>query len=393
MIRRRTSRVSAGRQRHLARRCQMRVPVVRPRLAVVVLPMLLLTLSGCASTQSRARQEATERWNQVRAGVKAKLASDQLAAGNVEDAATELAAAFRLDPANPELPTLQARVCLAQGDLAAAEKLLESARSAGRSGAEIDYLVGVIHEQRLQWPAAREYYARAVDQDRQELTYAVALVQVMLQLDEPEEALLFLRAGEDRFGWTSAYHAARAECCEQLEDWVGAASAWQKVADAHGDPEIRERLAMALYRAGRWSQAIRHFEQLLAEPETGTAAPVRLALAECLLEGGHVEAAHEQLSLILRKDPRHVAALQLVARLFAERKHFERARQIAEQALQFAPEDPQSLELVAALAFRVGDQTRACSLARHIQQSFPDVNSSVAREILTQSTAAPSPAD
>jgi tetratricopeptide (TPR) repeat protein len=365
-------------------------PTRRLSVVAAVLPALSLALSGCAGTQSQARQAAAERWNRARAEVKAKLASDQLTAGNVEDAATELAEAFRLDPANPKLLVLQARVCLARGDLAAAEGLLESARSAEGSDAEIDYLLGIVHEQRLQWPAARESFARATDQDPQELTYAVALVQVMLQLGEAEEALLFLRAREGQFGWTSGYHAAHAECCEQLGDWAGAASAWQKVIDANDESAIRERLATALYRAGRWPEAVLHFEQLLGQPETPSAAPLRLAFAECLLEDGRVAAAHEQLSLLLRDDPRDLAALRLMARVFARRGQFERARQTAEQALQLAPDDLRTLELAATLAFRAGDARRASSLARQILQSSPAGDSPVARQILAQLSTVPS---
>jgi tetratricopeptide (TPR) repeat protein len=359
-------------------------------LFVVVLPALSLAFCGCVSTQSQARKQANERWSQVRAGVKARLAADQLAAGHIEDAAAELAAALRLDPANPELLTLQARVCLARGELAAAEKLLSGVQKSGRQGAEIDYLLGVVHEQRLQWLAAREFFARAADQDPQELAYAVAYVHVMLQLDRAEEALLFLRSREDRFGWTSGYHAARAECCERLGDWAGAVSAWQKVVDADRDPGVRERLAMALFHAGRWPEALRQFEQLLVENDQPLAAPLRLALAECLLEDGQAAAAHEQLGVLLRDDPRNVAALRLVARAFAQQEHFERARQSAEQALRLAPDDPRTLELAAALAFRTGDMKRASSLARRILQSSPEADSPVARQILDHLSAAPS---
>jgi len=354
--------------------------------------VLSLAFSGCASTQSQARQEATERWNQVRAQVKAKLASDQLAAGHIEDAATELAAAFRLDPANPELRTLQARICLAQGDLPAAERLLKGARAEDKPRAEIDYLLGVIQEQRLHLSAALEHFLRAADEEPHEVAYVVASVQVMLQLGQVEEARALLESRQPELGWTSAYHAALAECCEQLDDWAGAASAWQKVAGANDDPGIRERLAMALYRAGRGAEAIPQLAQLLDEPETQASVPLRLALAECLLENRQPGTAHDQLRLVLREHPRNVTALRLLARAFAQQQQFDRARQTAEQALQLAPDDPQTLELAAALAFRTGDKTRARLLAEQILQSFPDMDSSVARHILAQHAATSSTA-
>jgi tetratricopeptide (TPR) repeat protein len=354
------------------------------RLTVLALSALWLATPGCVNTQRQAREAAAERWNHMRAQVKAKLASDQLAGGHVEDAANELAEALHLDPTDPELRTLQARVCLARGDLPAAERLLEDAQAEGATRAETHYLLGIIQEQRLQWPAALEHFLRAAIEDPQDVAYVVAIAQAMLQLGEAEDALAWLEAYEQQFGWTSAYHAARAECCEQLEDWAEAASAWRKVADADGDPEIRERLATALYRAGRWSEAAQQFEQLLGEPETRPATPIRLALAECLLEEGQLAAAQKHLGLVLRDDPRNVTALQLVARLFAEWEQFERARQTAEQALRLAPDEPRTLELAAALAFRTGDDARALALAKRTMDVAPDMDNSVARQILSR---------
>lgn len=361
----------------------------RSRFAMLALLAALLAAPGCVSTQQQARRESAERWNRARAQVKARLASDQLAAGHIEDAAADLAAAFQVDPTNPELLTLQARIDLARGDLAAAERLLERVEAQGQLRAEVEYLLGVIEEQRLHWSVALEHFARAADEDPQEVAYLVAIVQAMLQLGQAADALALLESYEAEFGWMSAYHAALAECYEQLEDWTRAASAWRKVLDANDDPGIRERLATALYRAGRWSQAIGHFERLLDEAETQPVAPLRLALAACLLENSQPEAAREQISFVLRDDSRNVTALQLMARVFVERGELEHARRTAERALQLAPDNLRSLELVAALAFRTGDTSRASLLARQVERLFPDSDSPIARQILERLSAPP----
>ncbi len=358
------------------------------RFAMLALSALWLLIPGCTSTQSRARQESTARWNRARAQVKLKLASDHLGAGHVEDAATELAAAIRLDPAHPALETLHARVCLARGDLAGAERLLENALAKDELRGEVEYLLGIIAEQRLQWAPALEHYVRAAAANPQEVAYVVAMVQVMLQQGQAEDALALLESYEPQFGWTGAYHAARAECCEQLEDWSGAAAAWRTVADGRDDPDLSERLAVALYRAGDRLEAVRLFEQLLDQAAAQPKPHLRLALAECLLEEGRPAAAHQHVGLILRDDPRSVPALQLVARVFAEQGQLRRARQTAERALRFAPDDVRTLELVAALAFRAGDTSRALALAERIIQNVSATDNPIADQILTSLSAA-----
>jgi tetratricopeptide (TPR) repeat protein len=363
------------------------------RLAALAFTGVWLLTPGCASTQGRARQESAERWNRVRAQVKMKLASDQLAAGHIEDAATELAAAVSLDPANPKLLTLQARVCLARGDLTGAERVLAGAPAENELRAEVEYLLGIIAEQRLHWTEALERYVGAADADPHEVAYVVAIVQVMLQLGQTDDALALLESYEPEFGWTNAYHAALAECCEQLEDWPAAASAWRKVADIHDDPDIRDRLAVALYRAGDAAEATRLFERLLDDAEAESTTHLRLALAQCLLAEGQAAAAHEQLDILLHDDPQNVPALQFDARVLAEQGQFERAREIAERALRLANDDVRALELAATLALRVGDSDRAFVLAKRIAQIAPDLDSSVARQILAQLSSATPPVE
>jgi tetratricopeptide (TPR) repeat protein len=363
--------------------------VARRRLGLLLLPALWLAGSGCAGPQPQARQEAAQRWNQVRAQVKVKLASDQLAAGHIEDAATELAEAFPLDPTNPELLILQARVHLARGDQYAASGLLETIEAEGPPQAEVSYLLGLIEQQRLHWNQALDHFARAAEIDPHEVAYVVAIVENILQLGEAEEALAFLRSHEDEFGWTSAYQTALAECYEQVDDWSAAAVAWEKVADAGDVRFVRERLALALYRCGRWPEAITHLQRLVSETENQAPVTLQLALAQCLLETGQPAVARGYLSQVLRDDPQNLPALQLLARAYAQQGELERARRTAERLLQLDPDSLQTLELAAGLAFRAGDKPRALQLAQRILRSFPDRENPVAQRILAWADAEP----
>jgi tetratricopeptide (TPR) repeat protein len=252
----------------------------------------------------------------------------------------------------------------------------------GPLAARVEYLLGVVHEQHQQWPAALECFVCAASQDPEEVAYVVAIVQVMLQLGQAADALTLLESYEPEFGWTNAYHAARAECLEQVGNWPQAASAWRKVVDASDDPGIRERLATALCQAGQTAEAVRQLEELLATDDAYATPALRLTLAECLFEERQLTAAHEHVNLVLYDDPRNVPALKLAARIFAAREQFQRACQNAEQALRLAPDDLGAHELAAALAFRIGDQGRALTLAKRIRGFFPDADSPVASQIL-----------
>lgn len=360
------------------------------RGAWLLVGAVALALSpGCDTTQHRAKQEATLRWNQARAQVKARLAADQFEAGNVDAAAAELAQADRLNPDDPRLAALRVRVSLARGEVARAAQLLEQTRLEGRPQAEIEYLLGVVRQQQERWDDALAAFLRAVGINPEEVAYVVAAAQAWLQLGQPRAALEFLEGQALRFGWTNAYQAALAECHEQVGDWAAAASAWQRVACADNDRTgIRERLAVALYRAGRYGEAIPVFEELLKEGAGQPDGAARLMLAECYLPQGQTTAAREQVQMVLQRDQNNLPALRLLARTWGAVGEYGSALRAAQRALSVAPRDVGTLELAAALAWRAGDDDLAGAMAARLLEL--DAQNPVARHVLQQA-AQPTP--
>jgi tetratricopeptide (TPR) repeat protein len=339
-----------------------------PGVALLGLAALFAgTVCGCQSPQASAREDAARRWNEARARIKAQLAADRLQAGNVAAASAELATAWRLDPQNPELALLRARVCLAEGKTTQALDLLAHVQLPGRGQAEVEYLKAVAWQQQNRWQAALAGYTRAYELDHTEVAYVAAAAQAWLQLGQPEQALALLTQHSDRFAWTDTYQATLAECYEQLEDWPAAASAWQRVtATPQTATEIHERAAEALYRAGRYEDAIPALLDLLQADRDDTTASVPLMLAECYLALGRPAAAREQLQSVLRRDSEHVAALRLMARCLATAGDLDAALGVAQQALSIDAQDVRTLELTAALAWRTGDCEQAAAAATRL---------------------------
>lgn len=163
----------------------MRQAYLAIRLAV--LAAAAVAWHGCQTpgVQQQSREEATQRWRIARSSVKAQLAADQMEMGRVEDAAAELDEALRLDPNNADLSLMQARVFLARGDNAAALETLENLERDHGPSAEAHYLIGIVCQQRLQWPAAEEYFLSALEQSPSEVAYLSAAVQARLQAGRP----------------------------------------------------------------------------------------------------------------------------------------------------------------------------------------------------------------
>jgi tetratricopeptide (TPR) repeat protein len=351
--------------------------------ACLGLALLAAVTSGCQAPQALARQEATRRWNVARAQIKAKLAADRLAAGNVAGAAAELTEAERLDPENAAVAPLQARVWLAEGKTRAALDALEHTRLEGAAQAEVEYLKGVAWQQQQHWNEALAAFVRACELDEHEVAYVAAAAQTWLQLAQPDQALAFLTQHGQSFDWTDTYQASLAECYEQLGNWPAAAAAWQRVTSgADIAPEFRQRAAEALYRAGRHEDAIAVLSELVAGDSPETPTTLRLMLAECYFALGRNGAAREQIQKVLRHDANDAWALRLLARSLALEGELVAAQRVAQRALAADEQDPRTLELVAGLAWRTGDRALAGSAATRLAALDPA--NPVAQYVLAQ---------
>lgn len=333
----------------------------------------LSTLIGCQSTQTTAREEAVLRWNEARARVKAKLAADQFAAGNVDAAADELSAASQLQPNNPELVSLRARILLAEGQTDEAGRILEQAEQRDGPDAERAYLLGIVRQQQLRWDEALAAYQQAADLDPSRVDYAVAAAQLWLQLGEPQAALNFLEERERAFIWVPSYQAVLGEAYEQVGNWSAAASAWQRVLYADGgDAPTRRRLAQALVHAQRYVEAIPLLEDLTNETPPESALLDHTLLAECYLAEGRNEAAQLQAQQVLQREPTHVPALRLLAHSLGEAGNHAGALRVARRALGIDQDDILSLELTAALAWRMRDTQLAGRTTKRLLALEPD---------------------
>jgi tetratricopeptide (TPR) repeat protein len=342
-----------------------------------------LLLGGCQTGHRTAQEEANERWNVARADVKTRLALDQLESGHVAAAASELAEAQRLHPEAEALVPLRARVLLAEGRVAEAAAWLEQADLVGAGQAEALYLLGVAYQQQQQLGDALSAFVEAASLQPDEVAYLIAVAQTWLQLGQPEEALRSLTTNQPRFGWTPAYQAALAEVHEQLGNWAAAAAAWQRVAYAdQAGPDLRIRLAEALFMARRYPDATAVLLDVLPTASPAAIPTLRLTLAECLLAQDDAAGAREQARLVLQNDHDNGRALRLLARAWAADERYDRALQAAQHARSLDPRDPLALELVAALAYHTGAHHDATAAAEQLRRH--DRDNAVARRILAQ---------
>ena len=366
----------------LARRFPRRVDWGRVGTAGLV-GVLLAGLCGCQMPQRKARVQAERRWRLARAEVTARLAGELLKAGQLDDAAEELAKARELNPDDPALTLLEARIALARADLEAAARALGQVPPDSPVHAEAQYLRGVLAQQLGRWSRAAQYYRDALALAPGDAAALAALVQVLLQQSRANEAMTVLEQQRARLERTPAYQAALAETLEQLGAFDEAAEAWRRVVMRCGADDARYRLALALFSAGRYDEAQRVIEDVLDRPPaTASAAVLTVLRARCLLYRGQTAEAQAALRALLRDDPRNVAAMIGLAEASLLAGRIDEAASLAEQAGRLHPDDPRVLELRAALRAARGDRETAMMLARRLRQREPE--NAIAAAILSR---------
>src|SRR5688500_1565793 len=168
-------------------------------LVAVAALAILLTATGCQSTKAKDKEKAAARWNKARAGVMLSLANDQFKAGNLEQCRRTVDGAIKLDPQNPNLHILSAKLSIEQGQLEAAERQLEEARRVAPNAAEAYYLSGVVFQRWQKAQTAYEFYTAASDKAPAELAYTLARTEMLVDLGRSNEALSLLQEKANYF--------------------------------------------------------------------------------------------------------------------------------------------------------------------------------------------------
>src|SRR5690606_31314755 len=93
-------------------------------LGSAILTAVCLTGISCSeihTDQRTSKQQAQERWNNVRGKIKHQIAAENFARGELDEAQKQLSEALSLDPTLPDAYVLQTRILLERGEIAAAQ--------------------------------------------------------------------------------------------------------------------------------------------------------------------------------------------------------------------------------------------------------------------------------
>jgi Flp pilus assembly protein TadD len=300
--------------------------------------VIALASTGCANSKQKNTKEATAKWNKQRALVMLSLGTDQFKAGNIEQARTTVDTALKLDPQNPSLRILSAKLSLEQGQLEYAERELETARKFAPNAAEAYYLSGVVFQRWQKSQTAYEFYTAACDKAPAELAYVTARAEMLVDLGRSNEALSLLQEKVNYFENSPAIRDAYGQLLVQAGRFGDAVDMFRQASVlAEDDLTLRERFGLALYYDKQYVEAAEVIGKLLENDAFKDRADLLAALGQAQLQTGKPREAKRSFDAATQKDPSSAKIWLGLARAAMEANDFKRAELAMRKAHSLDP--------------------------------------------------------
>jgi tetratricopeptide (TPR) repeat protein len=305
-----------------------------------------LVLGGCADDPKKKptqKEAAVAQWNRARAGVLVSLARDQYATGNFDSARKTVDEGLRMDPDNGPLRIVSAKLAIESGQLEQADKDLERARKANPKDPEADYLSGVVNQRWMKPEVALGFYTAASEKDPGELAFILAKAEMLVSMGHQEEALHLMQDKVTFFENSATIRDAVGQLLVQFKKYSEAADMLRQASIlATDDQNIREHLALALYFAHRYPEAIETLTRLTAQEGYQKRGDLFLALGKSQIEIGKMRDARASLEKSAQLDDSNAAVWLALGRVAMQGNDLKRAEMSFKRAVALQPENSEA---------------------------------------------------
>jgi Flp pilus assembly protein TadD len=318
-----------------------------------VLSLAFVAGVGCAPMKNKQKEQAKKEWNSARANVLFSLAKDQYATGNFDKSRQTVDEALGMDPQHVGLRILSAKLNIEQGHLEAAEVDLKLAHTTAPKNAEADYLTGVICQRWQKPQAAHDAYKAASEKAPGELAYVMARAEMLVAMDQPNEALNLLQSKLQHFDHSATIRDAVGQLLVQQRNYKDAVDMLRQASVlATDDVTIREHLALALFYAGQYREAADALSRLTKKEPFDERPDLLAALGECQIQLGQYREARSTLETATQLAPASAGAWLGLAKAAMQLSDTKRAEASLKKALAIAPDNSEAHLMLGYMRLR-----------------------------------------
>jgi len=397
----------------------------------VSLPALLLAvlLVGCNSQKQHDQwvDEGNQRWYSLKSEIALQMAEDQFNGGQLGLAQKTIEGAMVNDMENPGLWLMGGRIALEESKLESAYNRMDMAIEYGeklenyprKEKAKPYYYQGIINQRWQRYEQAKERYTQAYERDPEDVSYFLARIEMMIELEQLQPAVAELEQKATYFDQNATVRALLGHVHRRLGDHENAAM-WFKQASmlAAEDMKLREEVAREQFATGRYKEAINGLDALTEDEYGQTRTDLYRLKAQAYLAleklhdarsvyatitrmdptssddwaklgelsyrldelGGALQAANRLINL----SPDHYRGYLLAGMVWNQRDRLDRARSMFDRAAELAPDNTMPL-IMRGMALQKNDKPAAAADAyRQALQINP--NDQRARHLLSSVT-------
>ncbi|MEL6497564.1 MAG: tetratricopeptide repeat protein [Planctomycetota bacterium] len=346
---------------------------------------LSLGISGCMGhgrNTSEGLTQAQMRMAQIKSATEWEMAEQAFTAGDLDRALEKVNNSITMNPSVAKSHVLKGRVLLETGELENARRSLLEAQVIDPMFEDAHYYLGMVNERLARQDEALASYQSAATLNPEEALYAVAVAEVLIDLDRIDDAQSYL---DDRAG-VFEHNAGVRQTLGHLAMMRGekeAAAAFFREARllAPEDSSMLDDLILAQMEIGEYAEAEYGLSRLLAEEDNAGRRDLLRMRARCLLELDRVLEARETLLSLTDSDGGDVDLVSwLDLGALAYRTNDQtRLRQAAAKIIALAPTRPEGYVYRAIWLRQHGDAPEALNV---LQEGFANAEMPVGAVLL-----------
>ncbi|MEL7483922.1 MAG: tetratricopeptide repeat protein [Planctomycetota bacterium] len=353
----------------------MRTGIERAALAVGIGAVLGLSagLGGCMGhgrNTSEGLTQAQARMAQIKSATEWEMAEQAFMAGDLDRALEKVNNSIAMNPGVTKSHVLKGRVLLETGELEKARRSLLEAQVIDPTFEEAHYYMGMVNERLARQEEALQSYEFAATLNPEEALYAVAVAEVLIDLNRLDDAQTYLDERAGVFEHNSGVRQTLGHLAMMRGDKQAAADFFR---DARllspEDSSMLEDLIIAQMEIGEFAEAEYGLSRLLAEEENAGRRDLLRMRARCLIELDRVIEAREALLHLTSADGGDVdltSWLDLGALAYRTNDQ-TRLRQAAAKITALAPTRPEGYVYRSIWLRQHGDQQKALEV---LEQGF-----------------------
>lgn len=250
-----------------------------------------LMLGGCNGLNEHGKYTgehkslAQQRMSMLKSGTEWQMAHQQFLSGDLDKAFKTINHSLAINPDVAKSHVLKGRILIEKGRLEEARDSLLEAEKLDAENVEAQYYLGIVHEQFRQPAEALARYQKAAELDTANPQYVIAAAEMMLQLNQLDQAEQYLNQRKTNFEYNAAVRQELGHIAMLRGDPKTAAERFNEaLLLAPDDLTILEDIAQSQMACGNFAEAEFAASQLLQQEQNKDRRDLKLMRARCMME-------------------------------------------------------------------------------------------------------------